>query len=94
MRKTKIGSGHWHEVLDRTYLLVDVVETHLLENDAVQSLSPRDQLRRKIDQAVGLLAEAYQLAGGKFYDAVEAEEAESNARRKPRGQKRPKKKTR
>lgn len=84
MRTTKINGSHWHEVLDRTYVLLDVVETHLLENRAVQSLSSRDPLRRKIDQAVAMLADAYQLAGAKLSSVMDAEEAKSNASGKPR----------
>jgi hypothetical protein len=83
MRPAKINSSHWHEVLDRTYVLVDVVETHLLENRAVQSLSSRDPLRRKIEQAVTLLEDAYQLAGARLSSAMDAEEATSSASRKP-----------
>jgi hypothetical protein len=87
MRTTKVNSSHWHEVLDRTFVLVDVVETHLLENRAIQSLSSRDPLRRKIEQAVTLLADAYQLAGAKLSDAIDAEEVTSSASRKPRNRK-------
>jgi hypothetical protein len=83
MRARKINSSHWHEVLDRTYLLVDVLETHLLENRAVQSLSPKDPLRRKIDQAVSLLANAYQLAGIKLSNAIDSEEAKNSVKRRP-----------
>ena len=65
-------------------MLLQVAEAHLLEHRAVQSLSPRDPLKRGLDRAVAELANAYQRAGAKMSRAMDAEEAAAKpAKRRP-----------
>jgi len=51
----------YHEALDRTYLMTSIVNDALMEH---QVILKHEELHEKIESAIALLAEAYQLIGG------------------------------
>jgi hypothetical protein len=65
MAKRKPTKEQWAEVLDRAYMQAEVVETYLLEHEAVAGLSALDPIKRQLQRAVDALNSAYQHIGGK-----------------------------
>jgi hypothetical protein len=63
MPKKTVGPLHWHELLDRTYLIGDLVERELLEHPAAKSIKKSDPIRQRLQQAADALADAYQMIG-------------------------------
>ena len=51
---------HYHEVMDRTYMIGDIIDQHLVQHPVFKA---EKEFAEKIEQAGMLLAEAYQIAG-------------------------------
>ena len=51
---------HYHELLDRTSMLVDICERHLYNSPV---LEVETEIKTKIEKAIELLADAYQDIG-------------------------------
>lgn len=63
-KKKKIGNldeFYYHEALDRSYIVTDMVDKYLFEHPVVQK---HKELKKRIKKAVKLLVESYQLIGG------------------------------
>ena len=58
--KTKLDKFHYHEALDRAYIVNDIVNEHLLDHPVISTHKP---LKKKVKKAVRLLAEVYQEIG-------------------------------
>ena len=52
---------HYHEALDRAFMVGNIVGEYLGEHLVVQK---HPELKEKVDKATDLLAEVYQLIGG------------------------------
>lgn len=59
-KKEKLNSGHYHEVMDRSYVIMSNMEDFLLNHPAV---SQNKKLKEKVEKAQTLLAEVYQEMG-------------------------------
>lgn len=55
-----LDEGHVHEVVDRLHVIICTVEDHVASHPLVVALP---EIGAKIEQAMSLLAEAYQEAG-------------------------------
>jgi hypothetical protein len=51
---------HYHEVMDRTAMLTDMVDSYLVQHPVFKA---EKEFAEKIEQAGMLLAEAYQIVG-------------------------------
>jgi hypothetical protein len=59
-KKEKLDSYHYHEAIDRLYLIIDIGHTHLLEHPV---FTKHKEAKKKVKKAMKLLAETYQLVG-------------------------------
>lgn len=55
--KKKIGKLYYHEALDRSYLIIQMVEDYLIKHPATNA---HPEIKEKIEKAQELLSEAYQ----------------------------------
>ena len=60
-KSKKLDEFHYHEAVDRCYMLTNQVDEYLLEHPVVQK---HKNLKKKVDMAITLLAECYQEIGG------------------------------
>lgn len=60
-KKEKLDEFHYHEALDRCYMLNNQIDEFLFEHPVVQK---HKNLKKKVDRAITLLAECYQEIGG------------------------------
>jgi hypothetical protein len=58
----KINDGHYLELMDRIHVVMCTINDHCLEHPLTQSES---EIETKINDAISLLYEAYQLVGNK-----------------------------
>jgi len=52
---------HYHEALDRAYLVADLMETALVEHPVIMK---HKELRKNIKKAQQLILDSYQMIGG------------------------------
>ena len=62
--KLPLDQFHYHEALDRTYVIGDIIGEQLTNHPVIQK---HKDLKKKVKQAEKLLAEVYQLIGGISY---------------------------
>lgn len=55
--KRKFNEGYYHEALDRTWLIIDMIQNYLLDHPACHK---HLEIAQKIEKAQELLSEAYQ----------------------------------
>ena len=60
----KLDHFHYHEALDRTYLICDILTTNLVSHPVIKK--HRD-LKKRVKEAEKLLAEVYQRVGNYSY---------------------------
>jgi hypothetical protein len=58
----KINDGHYLELMDRIHVIMCTINDHCLEHPLTQN---EPKIEAKINDAVSLLYEAYQLVGNK-----------------------------
>jgi len=58
--KPIVSREHWHETTDRLNMIIGIIDQFLEQHPAVQSST---DVRRRVQKASELLAEAYQIAG-------------------------------
>jgi hypothetical protein len=63
--KIELDSFHYHEVMDRLYLINNNIEDFLLNHPVVQK---HKNVKNKIDKALMILADTYQLVGNMKYN--------------------------
>lgn len=68
----KLDEFHYHEMVDRCSLIAETVSEHLLEHPAVQK---EKQVKRKVEKAVELLFDAYQISASIRFDKYPAKKA-------------------
>lgn len=61
MGKYKLDEFHYHEALDRSYLVADLLETALIEHVVIKK---HRHLKKKLQKAQELIVEVYQEIGG------------------------------
>lgn len=61
MAKKKLDEFHYHEALDRSYLIADMIESALVEHPVIRK---HRNLKAKIVKAQELIVEVYQEIGG------------------------------
>lgn len=59
-KETKIDKFHYHEILDRTYIIEFMLDEHLLNHPVVQKHSI---LKKKLKKISSKLADVYQIVG-------------------------------
>jgi hypothetical protein len=69
-RKVPLDEFHYHEVIDRLYLIANFLDEALMDHPAVLE---NKELKKRIKKAVKELAEAYQIAGGVRYTKFKEE---------------------
>ena len=60
MRKPKLNDGHYLEITDRLHVVSSIIDTHLLQHPVCKL---EREVTEKVDAALSLLYEAYQIAG-------------------------------
>lgn len=60
--KTKIilDSYHYHEAIDRLYMIGRMIEDFIIEHPVCMK---HKKIRKNVEKALGLLADAYQMSG-------------------------------
>ena len=59
-KKEKLDKFHYHEAIDRLYLIIDIGHTHLVEHPVIKK---HKKAKKNVNKALKLLAETYQLVG-------------------------------
>jgi hypothetical protein len=62
MKPNEINSGHYLELMDRTHVIMDNINSHLLEHPLTDN---ENDLKEKFEIALDALWDAYQLIGNK-----------------------------
>jgi hypothetical protein len=60
--KNQINKGHYLELMDRTHVIMDNINSHLLEHPLTDN---ENELKEKYEIALDALWDAYQLIGNK-----------------------------
>jgi hypothetical protein len=58
--KELLDEFHYHEVIDRTYIIAEIIDQHLVQHPVFKA---EKEFAEKVEQATMLLAEAYQIIG-------------------------------
>jgi len=74
MNKPKLNDGHYLEIVDRLHVVSSIVDTHLLQHPVCKL---EKDVTEKVDAALNLLFEAYQIAGKLMYDNLIKNEMKS-----------------
>ena len=59
-KKKKLDEYHYHEALDRTHMLLSIIDEHLREHPVVKK---HKQLKIRVEVAEEILVEVYQRIG-------------------------------
>ena len=59
----KLTQGYWHEAMDRSHCVTDIIQVMLLEHPAIEQT---EDIKNKVLKAQELIAEVYQYCGGKI----------------------------
>jgi hypothetical protein len=65
MEKNLINAGHYLELMDRTYIMMENINDHLMEHPLTDN---EEDIKILFEEAVDRLFEAYQLIGDKSID--------------------------
>lgn len=60
--ENKLNDGHYQELMDRIHVVMCTINDHCLEHPLTQN---EPEIENKINDAIALLYEAYQLVGDK-----------------------------
>jgi predicted outer membrane lipoprotein len=66
--KKLLDEFHYHEAMDRTAMLTDMVDSYLVQHPVFKA---EKEFAEKIEQAGTLLAEAYQIVGNLYFERSE-----------------------
>jgi hypothetical protein len=81
MRKDKveINDGHYHEMMDRLYVQMDILDQYLLKHPIGEK---HKEISKPIIKAIVSLVQAYQITGGLTHDKInKTKKKETNKRR-------------
>ena len=59
-KKQKLGHLYYHEALDRTSVVIDIIDDHIAMHPVIQN---HKKLRKKVYKALDLLGDVYQAVG-------------------------------
>lgn len=62
MEKEAINEGHYLELMDRLYVVGSTIDDFILRHPLTES---DEEIRSKVDQALDLLMDVYQIVGKK-----------------------------
>jgi hypothetical protein len=65
MKKNIINKGHYLELMDRIHIVACTIDDHILNHPLAENES---DIQNKLDEALSLLLDAYQLVGNKEYE--------------------------
>ena len=65
VKKNKINAGHYLELMDRIHIVCCTIDDHILNHPLSEN---EKDIQKKLDEALELLLEAYQLVGNKEQD--------------------------
>ena len=65
MSKPKLNSGHYLEMTDRLHIVSSIIDTHLLQHPVCKL---EKEISNKVDEALNILFDAYQIAGNMMYE--------------------------
>lgn len=60
-KRNKLDRFHYHEALDRAFMVGNIVDEYLCEHPVVQK---HPELKERVEKATQLLAETYQIIRG------------------------------
>jgi len=66
--KDLITDLHYHEALDRTWMIIDILDRHLIQHPVFKA---EKEYAKKVEKAGLLLAEAYQIIGQIYFEKTE-----------------------
>jgi hypothetical protein len=75
--KIEINDGHYHEMMDRLYVQMDILDQYLLKHPVGEK---HKEISKPIIKAIVALLNAYQIAGGLAHDKIK--KTKTNTRRK------------
>jgi hypothetical protein len=67
-RKNSINSGHYLELMDRIHIVCCTIDDHILNHPLSEN---EPDIQSKLDEALSLLLETYQIVGNKEYSYEE-----------------------
>ena len=65
VKKNKINAGHYLELMDRIHIAACMIDDHILNHPLSEN---EKDIQNKLDMALELLLEAYQMVGNKEQD--------------------------
>ena len=65
VKKNKINAGHYLELMDRIHIAACMIDDHILNHPLSEN---EKDIQNKLDRALELLLEAYQMVGNKEQD--------------------------
>ncbi len=71
-KKEKLDRFHYHEALDRAYVLTTIIDDILLSHPIVKK---HENIKKKVEEALELLVDAYQAIGQKSVDKFSKKKA-------------------
>jgi len=60
-KKIKLDEFHYHEALDRSYIIADMIENVLITHPVIEN---NKDLKIKVEKAQDIICEVYQMIGG------------------------------
>jgi len=77
--KVEINDGHYHEMMDRLYVQMDILDQYLLKHPIGEK---HKEISKPIIKAIVSLVQAYQITGGLAHDKInKTKKKETNKRR-------------
>ena len=77
--KVEINDGHYHEMMDRLYVQMDILDQYLLKHPIGEK---HKEISKPIIKAIVALVQAYQITGGIAHDKInKTKKKETNKRR-------------
>jgi len=77
--KVEINDGHYHEMMDRLYVQMDVLDQYLLKHPIGEK---HKEISKPIIKAIVALVQAYQITGGIAHDKInKTKKKKTNKRR-------------
>ena len=61
---SKLNSGYYHETMDRLHIILENLDTHILNQPVCEN---HKKIRKKVEEGMTALVDAYQLVGQKEF---------------------------
>ena len=78
MATKKLNEGYYHEVMDRCHVIMETINTHLVEHPVG---TQNKKINRMFIRAIVALNEAYQMAGKESYKLIKNESTQHKLRK-------------